>query len=94
MVAPRDPDKLSRRQRGAFTQRPDEDIYSFTARTYRSLRLRDLPQLMMVRGNDTKQVDAIKLYAELKMVQWTRVLAIGTFVLGACTIVAALIARS
>lgn len=87
-------DKLTKRQRDAFTQRPGEDAYEFVTRGHRTLRYRELPRLLMMRGKDGTQVEAIKLYVDLKMVQWTRALTFGTLVLGACTIIAALIARS
>lgn len=85
--------KLSRRYVDATTQQDDENPYVFAARTIRELRFRDLPAHMMLRNGDRKQVEAIQLYVNLKMVQWTRALTVGTVVLGACTIVAALIAR-
>ena len=84
---------LTKRQGRAYAQRPGENIYGFLARTIRTLRFRDLPELLLLRNNDGKQVEAIQLYSELKMVQWTRALTIGTLMLGPCTIVAALIAR-
>jgi hypothetical protein len=76
----------------SFTQRDGEDAYAFVARTARTLRFKDLPALLMLRHDDTKQVEAIRLLAELKMVQWTRALTFGTAFLGVCTIVAAFIA--
>ena len=85
---------LNRRQRDAFTQRPGEDNYVFIVRTMRTLRYRDLPHLMMIRAGDNVQIDAVRLYVELKMVKWTRALAFGTVILGVCTIVAAFIAQS
>lgn len=87
------PIKLTKRQDRAFTQRPGENTYGFLARTARTLRFRDLPELLLLRNNDRKQVEAIQLHAELKMVQWTRALTIGTMLLGPSTIVAALIAK-
>ena len=85
--------KLTKRQDRAFTQGSDEDVYDFLGRTIRTLRFRDLPELLLIRNNDRKQVEAIQLHAELKMVQWTRALTIGTLLLGPCTIVAALLAK-
>ncbi|GIU86346.1 MAG: hypothetical protein KatS3mg009_0861 [Acidimicrobiia bacterium] len=85
--------KLTKRQLDAFTQRDGEDGYAFVARTIRTLRFRDLPLLLMLRGGDEKQAAAMRLYVDLKMVQWTRALTFGTVILGACTIVAAYIAR-
>jgi hypothetical protein len=83
----------SRRYQKATTQRHGEDTYEFLARTIRTLRFRDLPGHVLIRNNDRKQVEAIQLYANLKMVQWTRALTFGTVILGVCTIVAAFIAR-
>lgn len=83
----------TKRQHDAFTQRPGEDSYEFVARTMRSLRFKDLPQLLMVRNGDRTQVEAIQLYANLKMVVWTRALAFGTVILGVLTVIAAFIAR-
>ena len=84
----------SMRQRKAFKRRDGEDAYDFVARTHRKLRYRDLPRLVMLRNEDRPQVEAVRLLAQLKMVKWTRALTFGTLVLGACTIAAALIARS
>ncbi len=86
--------KQTKRQRDAFTRREDEDVYEWVARTHRTLRFRDLPQLLMLRNEDRKQVEAVQLLAQLKMVQWTRALTFGTVVLGACTIIAAFIVRT
>jgi hypothetical protein len=86
--------RLSRRQRKAFKRRDGEDAYDFVARAHRKLRYRDLPRLVILRNEDRPQVEAIQLLAQLKMVKWTRALTFGTLVLGACTIAAALIARS
>lgn len=94
MAAPRHPEGLTRRQRKAFTQRPGEDNYQFLARTHRQRRKITEPQLMMLRSNESNQLDAIRLYADLKMVQWTRALSFGTVVLAVCTVAAALIVRS
>jgi hypothetical protein len=85
------PHKLTGRQQKAFARRPDEDAYLFVARTHRALRYRDLPSLLMLRHGDEKQVEAIQLLANLKMVKWTRALTMGTFFLGVCTIIGALI---
>ena len=78
-------------QQKAFAQREGEDAYSFVARTIRDLRFKDLPQLVMLRNKDRSQVEAIQLYTQLRMVQWTRALAWATMLLGACTIIAAII---
>lgn len=86
------PKKMTRRQKKAFGKVEGEDAYQWVARTARQLRFRDVPTLLMMRNKDRAQVEAIQLYAQLKMVQWTRALTLGTFVLGACTIVAAIIA--
>lgn len=86
--------ELTRRQQKAFTQKPGEDNYVFLNRTIRTLTFKDLPHLMMIRSEDGAQIEAVKLYAELKMVKWTRALAFGTVFLGVCTIVAAFIASS
>jgi hypothetical protein len=85
---------LTRRQRDAFEQREGEDAYEFLARTMRTLRARDLVRVYMMRHDDVTQVDGIRLWVDLRMAFWTRALAFGTVVLGVCTIVAALIARS
>src|SRR3954453_21863825 len=69
--------QLSRRQEDAFAQRDGEDAYAFLARTHRTL-----PRLMMLRSGSRKQVEAIQLYAQLKMVRWTRTLTFGTVILG------------
>jgi hypothetical protein len=89
-----EPRKLTRRQRRAFEIRDGEDAYAFIARTHRSLRYRDLPELFLLRGGDAKQMEALRLLVDLRMVVWTRALALGTVVLGVCTIVAAFIVRS
>ena len=83
---------LTMRQQDAIEQRPGEDNYEFLARGWRTLRFKDLPQLLHMRSGDRNQVEAIKLYVDLRMVVWTRALAFGTVILGACTIVAAFIA--
>jgi hypothetical protein len=83
--------KLTTRQQDAFTRRPDEDAAVFIARGYRTLRFRDLPALLLLRNKDRKQVEAMQLYADLKMAQWTRALVFSTLFLGVCTIAAALI---
>ncbi len=85
--------KRTKRQDDAFTQRPGEDAYAYIARTIRTLRPRDLVQLYMIRSDDSQR-EAIRLWADLRMVFWTRALAYGTVILGVCTIIAALIARS
>jgi hypothetical protein len=86
--------RMTKRQRDAFARREGEDAYEWTARTHRTLPFRDLPRVLMMRSEDRKQVEAIQLLAQLKMVQWTRALTYGTLVLGVCTIVAAVIVRS
>jgi len=86
--------RITRRQRDAFARRDGEDAYEWVARTHRTLAFRDLPRILMMRNEDRKQVEAIQLLAQLKMVQWTRALTYGTLVLGVCTIVAAIIVRS
>jgi predicted nucleic acid-binding Zn-ribbon protein len=86
--------RLRKRQRKAFKRREDEDAYAWVTRTHRKLRYRDLPRLLLIRNEDRKQVEAIQLLAQLKMVKWTRALTFGTLILGACTIVAAVIVRS
>jgi hypothetical protein len=86
--------KWTKRQRDAFTRREGEDdALEWVARTQITLPLRELPRLLMTRYDDRKQVEAIQLLAELKMVKWTRALTFGTLALGVCTIVAAFIVR-
>lgn len=85
---------MDKRQTDAYTQRDGEDAYAWLARTIRTLRFKDLPQLVMLRNGDRAQVEAIQLYANLKMVIWTRALAFGTVILGLLTVIAAFIARS
>jgi hypothetical protein len=84
----------TRRQHKAFKRREGEDAYAWVTRTHRKLRYRDLPRLVMLRNDDRKQFETIQVLVQVKMVKWTRALTFGTLVLGACTIAAALIARS
>lgn len=81
------------RQKDAFTQRDGEDAYAFVARTVSTLRFKDLPRLLLLRNDDRKQVEAIQLLVNVKMVVWTRALAFGTVILGLLTVLAAFIAR-
>jgi len=55
----------------------------------RTLRFRDLPQLYVLRYDDHAEIEAIKLVAELKMIKWTRTLALGVFFLGVAVVGAA-----
>jgi hypothetical protein len=77
-----------------MTQRPGEDTYAYIARTIRTIPPNDLVELFMLRESDANQLEAMKLWVNLRMVRWTRAPAYGTVILGVCTIVAALIARS
>jgi hypothetical protein len=85
--------RTSRRYRRATTMHEGEDVYAFTSRTMRQMPFRDFPAHMMMRSKDRSQVEAMQLYAQLKMIQWTRALAWGTVFLGGCTIIAAFIVR-
>ena len=80
---------LTRRQRRAFRRRRDEEDHAWKSRMIRTLRFRDLPQLYVLRYDDQAEVGAIKLVAELKMIKWTRALALGVFFLGIAVIGAA-----
>jgi hypothetical protein len=86
--------RLTRRQRRAFGRRDGEDALEFVARTHRTLRLRDLPGLLLIRNDDRGQVEAIQLRAQLKVAKWTRALTLSTLFLGTSVIVASLIVHS
>jgi hypothetical protein len=80
------------RRRRATTQKPGEDTYQFLARGWWWYGTRDLPAIYYMRADtDPAQAQAIQLYATLRMVKWTRALVFATLVLGACTIIAAII---
>jgi hypothetical protein len=46
-----------------------------------------------MRSTDRRQVEAIQLWANLRMVRWTRALVFSTVFLGVCTVIAAYIVR-
>jgi hypothetical protein len=81
--------RLTRRQRRAFGRRHDEDDHAWKSRMIRTLRFRDLPQLYVLHHDDQAEIEAIKLVAELKMIKWTRALALGVILLGIAVIGAA-----
>ena len=94
-----DKPKLTSRQRWAFEEHADKDPYEYTDRTHFALRQRDLPRLYQMRApGDPVQGEAIKMAVEIRTAArlsfWTAMLTMGILVLGACTIVAAIIASN
>jgi hypothetical protein len=86
--------RLTRRQRRAFERRDGEDGNDFALRTHRTLRARDLPELLLIRNDDRKQVEAMQLLVQVKVLKWTRALTFSTLLFSASIIVAAVVTRS